>query len=139
VRFDEEVIAEFRANGGHAGGWLAQTPVVLIHHIGARSGAAYVTPLAYQPLCGGLVIVGSNGGSPADPAWCHNLRAHPRIDVEVGAEAFMVRAQELDEDARAELWPTLVAGAPVLGEYQATATRRFPVFLLTREGEASAT
>jgi deazaflavin-dependent oxidoreductase (nitroreductase family) len=137
VRFDEQVIAEFRANGGRVGGWLAQTPVVLVHHIGAKSGTAYVTPLAYQPLCGGLVIVGSNGGSPADPGWCHNLRAHPRIDVEVGAETFTVRAQELDDDARAELWPTLVAGAAVLGEYQATATRRFPVFLLTREGEAS--
>jgi deazaflavin-dependent oxidoreductase (nitroreductase family) len=134
VRYDDEVIAEFRANAGRVGGWLAGTPVVLIHHVGARSGSEYVTPVAYQPLRSGFVIVGSNGGSPADPGWCHNLRAHPRIDVEVGAERFAVRARELDDDARAELWPTLVAGAPTLGEYQARAARRFPVFLLTREG-----
>jgi uncharacterized protein len=137
VRFDEHVIAEFRANAGRVGGELAQTPMVLIHHIGARSGTACVTPLAYQPLRGRLAIVGSNGGSPADPGWCHNLRAHPRIDVEVGTERFSVRARELDDAARAEVWPTLVAGAPVLGEYQAKATRRFPVFLLRRESEGS--
>jgi deazaflavin-dependent oxidoreductase (nitroreductase family) len=132
---DDEVVAEFRRNGGHVGGWLAQTPVALIHHIGARSGIEYVTPLAYQSLLGGMVIVGSNGASPVDPGWCHNLRAHPRIDVEVGAGTFPMRARELDDVARSEIWPALVAGAPTLGEYQAKATRRFPVFLLTHESE----
>jgi deazaflavin-dependent oxidoreductase (nitroreductase family) len=139
VSTDDEIIAEFRRNAGRVGGWLAQTPIVLIHHVGARSGVERVTPLAYQALLGGLVIVGSNGASPVDPAWCHNLRAHPRIDVEVGADTLRVRAQELDDDARAAVWPALVAGAPVLGEYQAKATRRFPVFLLTSESEAPPT
>jgi deazaflavin-dependent oxidoreductase (nitroreductase family) len=133
---DDDVVAEFRRNGGHLGGWLAQTPVVLIHHVGARSGIEYVTPLAYQSLLGGLMVVGSNGASPVDPAWCHNLRAHPRIEIEVGADTFAARARELDDAARDAIWPTLVAGAPVLGEYQARATRRFPVFLLTHESEA---
>jgi deazaflavin-dependent oxidoreductase (nitroreductase family) len=136
---NDEVVAEFRRNGGHVGGWLAQTPVVLIHHIGARSGIEYVTPLAYQSMLGGLVIVGSNGASPVDPGWCHNLRAHPRIDVELGTGTFPMRARELDDAARAEIWPALVAGAPSLGEYQAQATRQFPVFLLTHESEASPT
>jgi deazaflavin-dependent oxidoreductase (nitroreductase family) len=139
VRTDDWVIAEFRRNAGHVGGELAQTPIVLVHHIGARSGIERVTPLAYQPLSGGLMIVGSNGGSPADPAWCHNLRAHPRIDVEVGTETFLACARELDDAARDAIWPALVEGAPVLGEYQAKATRRFPVFLLTRDSEAALT
>jgi deazaflavin-dependent oxidoreductase (nitroreductase family) len=139
VPTDDEIIAEFRRNAGRVGGELAQTPMVLIHHVGARSGIERVTPLAYQALLGGLVIVGSNGASPVDPAWCHNLRAHPRIDVEVGAGTIRVRAQELDDDARAAVWPALVAGAPVLGEYQAKATRRFPVFLLTPDSEPPST
>jgi deazaflavin-dependent oxidoreductase (nitroreductase family) len=136
MSYNDQVIEEFRQNAGRVGGWLAGTPVVLLHHVGASSGRTYVTPLAYQPLLGGLVIVGSNGGSPADPGWCHNLRAHPRIDVEVGTETLSVRAQELDGAARAGIWPLLVAGAPVLGEHQATTTRLFPVFLLTPETEA---
>jgi deazaflavin-dependent oxidoreductase (nitroreductase family) len=139
VSTDDEIIAEFRRNGGRVGGWLAGTPVVLIHHVGARSGIERVTPLAYQALLGGLVIVGSNGGSPVDPAWCHNLRANPRIDIEVGADTVQVLARELDDDTRADVWPALVAGAPVLGEYQAKSARRFPVFLLTPDSEAPLT
>jgi deazaflavin-dependent oxidoreductase (nitroreductase family) len=139
VRTDDQVIAEFRRNAGRVGGALADTPIVLIHHIGAQSGIERVTPLAYQPLLGGLVIVGSNGGAPADPGWCNNLRAQPRIDVEVGTGTFAVRARELDDGARAEIWPALVAGAPVLGDYQARSSRRFPVFLLTPDSEAPAT
>jgi deazaflavin-dependent oxidoreductase (nitroreductase family) len=132
---NDEVIAEFRENAGRVGGWLAGTPVLLLHHVGARSGTTYVTPLAYQPLRGGLMIVGSNGGSAVDPGWCHNLRAQPRIDVEVGTETLTVRGHELDDAARAEIWPVLVTGAPVLGEYQSTTTRLFPVFLLIPETE----
>jgi deazaflavin-dependent oxidoreductase (nitroreductase family) len=130
---NDEVIAEFRQDAGRVGGWLAGTPVVLLHRVGARSGTTYVTPLAYQSLRGGLVIVGSNGGSPADPGWCRNLRAHPRIEVEVGTETLRVRALELEDPVRGEIWSLLVAGAPVLAEYQATTTRRFPVFLLNPE------
>jgi deazaflavin-dependent oxidoreductase (nitroreductase family) len=133
---NDEVIAEFRQNAGRVGGWLAGTPVLLLHHVGAKSGTTYVTPLAYQPMRGGFVIVGSNGGSSADPAWCHNLRAQPGVDVEVVTETRRVLARELDDPARAEIWPALVAGAPVLGQYQATTTRRFPVFLLIPETEA---
>jgi uncharacterized protein len=107
VRFDEHVIAEFRANTERGGGWLAQSPVVPIHHV--RDGVR--DPARLPALCGGLVIVASNGGSPADPAWCHNLTAHPRIGVEVGAEAFTERARELDDDARARLWPATLAVA----------------------------
>lgn len=133
---NDQVIEEFRHNAGRVSGWLEGTPVVLVHHIGARSRTAYVTPLAYQSLRGGLVIVGSNGASPVDPAWCHNLRAHPRINVEVGTETLTVVATELDGVARADVWPALVAGAPSLGEYQEMTTRRFPVFLLTPDSEA---
>jgi F420H(2)-dependent quinone reductase len=60
-------------------------------------------------------------------------------DAEVGTQKLTVRAHELDDTAHAEIWPLLVAGAPVLGKYQATAARRFPVFLLTPETEAPQT
>lgn len=62
------------------------------------------------------------------------------MTVEVGTQTFTVLAQELDDTARAELWPKLVAewpkpvaGAPDLGAAQATTTRQFPVFILTRQ------
>ena len=107
--------------------------MILIHHVGARSGTERVTPLACSAQPGGrYVIVASNGGSPADPDWCRNLRANPRITVEVGAQAFTVLARELDDAARAGLWPKLVEEAPDLGRHQARTARQIPVFMLTR-------
>jgi len=81
-----------------------------------------------------FAFVASNGGSPSHPAWYHNLRAHPVITAEVGARTLTVVAEELDDSARAELWPKLVARFPAVGAYQATTARQIPVFILTRTG-----
>jgi deazaflavin-dependent oxidoreductase (nitroreductase family) len=103
--FNDKILAEFRANGGRVSGSLAGTPMILIHHIGAKSGIERVTPLACSPQDDGrIVIVASNGGSPTHPSWYYNPRANPRIEVEVGTETFTVLAEELDGTARAELW-----------------------------------
>jgi len=132
--FNTKIIEEFRANGGRVGGTLAGTPMVLIHHIGAKSGTARVTPLACNPQPDGrLAIVAANGGSPAHPNWYYNLKAHPAITVEAGTQTFTVLAEELDDAARAELWPKLVAQSPDLGKHQARTTRQIPVFMLTRQ------
>jgi len=129
-----KIIEEFRANQGRVGGPWAGTTLILIHHIGAKSGIERVTPLGCSPQGDGrFAIVASNGGSPAQPAWYHNLKANPRITVEVGTQTFTVLAEELDNAARAELWPKLVAWAPDLSEFQARTARQVPVFMLTRQ------
>jgi deazaflavin-dependent oxidoreductase (nitroreductase family) len=133
--FNIKMIEEFRANGGRVGGPWAGTTLILIHHIGARSGAERVTPLGCSVQGdGGFVIVASNGGSPAHPDWYYNLKANPRIKAEVGDQTFTVLAEELAGTARAELWPKLVAEYPSIGEYQVRTRRRIPVFMLTRQG-----
>jgi deazaflavin-dependent oxidoreductase (nitroreductase family) len=132
--FNKRTIKEFRASEGRVSGFSATTPVILIHHLGARSGIERTTPLGcFPPGDGRYVIVASSGGSPTHPDWYHNLKAHPQIDVEVGTRAFTVLAEELDGRARAELWPQLVADAPDLGKHATKTTRLFPVFLLTRQ------
>jgi deazaflavin-dependent oxidoreductase (nitroreductase family) len=132
--FNKRIIEEFRASEGRVSGFSARTPIILIHHIGARSGIERLTPLGCFPRGDDrYVIVASSGGSPTHPDWYHNLKAHPRIDVEVGIRAFTVLAEELDDRARAELWPKLVADAPDLGKHATKTTRQFPVFLLTRQ------
>jgi deazaflavin-dependent oxidoreductase (nitroreductase family) len=111
--FNQKIIAEFRANEGRVGGLLAGTPILLLHHIGARSGVERVTPLAYNPHGDdGFVIVASNGGSPTHPSWYYNLKTHPRIKVEVGTKTFTALTEELDSTVRADLWPKLIAAAP---------------------------
>ena len=130
------IIEEFRANTGCVGEEWAGNTLILVHHIGARSGIERVTPLGCFPQGDGrYVVVASNGGSPTHPAWFHNLKANPRIDVELGAETFTVLAEELDDAARAELWPKLVAEVTQLGTFQMRVKRQIPVFMLTRQDE----
>jgi deazaflavin-dependent oxidoreductase (nitroreductase family) len=132
--FNTMMIEEFRANEGRVGGSWAGTTLILIHHIGARSGTERVTPLGCSLQGDGrFAIVASNGGSPTHPDWYYNLKANPRITVEVGTQTFTVLAQELDGTVRAELWPKLVAEYPSIGEYQAGTPRQIPVFMLTRQ------
>ena len=139
--YNAKIIKEFRANQGRVGGMWTGTTLILIHHIGARSGIERVTPVACSPQGEGrFAIWAANGGSPTHPTWYYNLKAHPRITVEVGTQTFTVLAEELGGTARAELWPKLVAewpkpvaGSPDLGAAQAGTTRQFPVLLLTRQ------
>ena len=131
--YNARIIAEFRANEGRVGGPWEGITLILIHHIGARSGIERVVPLGYFPQGDGrFAIVASKGGSPAHPDWYYNLKANPRIHVEVGAQACTVLAEELDDTARAGLWPKLVAEFPSIGEFQARTARQIPVFMLTR-------
>ena len=131
--FDRRTVEEFRANGGQAGGVLAGTPLVLIRHIGARSGIEHVTPLAYSALDrDSIAIAASDGGSPNHPAWYHNLRANPAITVELGTERFEATAEEQAGPARADLWPKLVAQFPDLAKFAARTDRPIPLFLLRR-------
>ncbi len=117
------------------------TPLILIHHLGARSGIERVTPVACSPQGEGrFAIWAASGGAPAHPNWYCNLKAHPRITVEAGGRTFTVLAQERDGTARAGLWPKLVAqwprpvaGSPDLGAAQAGTSRQFPLFMLTRQ------
>jgi deazaflavin-dependent oxidoreductase (nitroreductase family) len=129
--FDRAIVEEFRANGGRVGGVLAGTPLMLVHHIGARSGVAHVTPLACTVRGPGeYLIVASNGGSRTHPAWYHNLKAHPVVTVELGAETFAATATELEGAERAAVWPGLLAASPSLRDFAARAGREIPVFAL---------
>ena len=133
--FNTKIIEEFRANEGRVGGDLAGTTIILIHHVGARSGIERVSPLGCFPQPGGrFAIVASNGGSPTHPSWYYNLKANPRIEVELGTERFTVVADELRGAARADLWPKLLAMSSSLREFATKTRRRIPVFMLTREG-----
>jgi deazaflavin-dependent oxidoreductase (nitroreductase family) len=136
--FNKKVIAEFRAHCGRVGGDLADTPLVLIHHIGVKTGIERVTPLAYsQQPDGSLVIAASNGGSARHPAWYHDLKAQPEIEVERGTDRFAAVAEEVTGAAHAGLWAQLVAESPALGTFQAMTTRRIPLFTLTANEEAA--
>ncbi len=122
----------YRLSGGRLGSKIGRAPVMLLDHVGAKSGQERTTPLLYLADGEDLVIVASRGGSKANPAWLFNLRAHPDTSVQVGRENYRVRAEELDSAARAEVWPRLVEMYPDYEVYQGRADREIPVIRLRR-------
>jgi deazaflavin-dependent oxidoreductase (nitroreductase family) len=70
------------------------TPLLLLHHIGAKSGASRVNPVAYLPDDARYLIWAANGGAPKHSAWYQNLKAHPNTTIEIGSETIDVVAEE---------------------------------------------
>ena len=129
--FNARIVDEFRANDGRVGDPFEDSSLILIHHVGAKSGIERVTPLGCFPQPDGrLAIVASNGGAEKTPDWYYNLKAHPEVNVEFGTESFEVAVREDAE--RERVWADAVRAAPGLGEYQNKVARRIPVLLLAR-------
>ncbi len=131
--WNQKIIEEFRANGGKVGGPFEGATMILVHHIGARSGTERVTPLVTFPQDDGrYVIIASKAGAPTNPDWYHNLKAHPEVDVEVGTETFPVQVVELEGAERDAVWAQVKAASPGFAEYEQKTTRTIPVLQLTR-------
>jgi deazaflavin-dependent oxidoreductase (nitroreductase family) len=106
--------------------------MILLHTIGAKSGQERVNPLVYQADGDRYVIFASFAGSPTNPAWYHNLIAHPDVTVEVGSERFSVHARVAEGDERDRLWARQKERVPTFAEYETKTTRAIPVIVLER-------
>ena len=124
------VIEEYRATGGQMSG--GGSNVVLVHHVGAKSGTKRVNPLAYRPAGDSIAVFGSNAGRPAHPDWYYNLLANPETVIELGSETIAVRARVATGAERAEIWDAQKADVPMFAEYEQKAPREIPVVILDR-------
>jgi deazaflavin-dependent oxidoreductase (nitroreductase family) len=104
---------------------------VLLHHRGARSGVTRATPLVYLTDGEDVILVASNGGSPHNPAWYHNIVAHPDVTLSDGTNKGPYRAREATGDQRLRLWEAAVTMYPGYTIYQSrTGGRQIPVLVL---------
>jgi deazaflavin-dependent oxidoreductase (nitroreductase family) len=135
--WNQQVITEFRANAGQVGGGFAGAPMVLVHHVGRKSGTEYVTPLVYLPKEGddsSIYIFASKAGAPAHPDWYHNLVEAGQTTVEVGSSTYPVTVTELSGDERDRVYAEQVKRMPGFGDYatKAAGIRTIPVLELAR-------
>jgi deazaflavin-dependent oxidoreductase (nitroreductase family) len=135
--WNQQVITEFRANGGRVGGGFTGAPMVLVHHVGRKSGKEYVTPLVYLPKegdDGSIYIFASKAGAPAHPDWYHNLVEAGQATVEVGGSTYPVTVTELSGDERDRVYAEQVQRMPGFGDYatKAAGIRTIPVLELAR-------
>lgn len=135
--FNDDIIAEFRAHDGIVTTMGFGKSLVVLHSVGARSGRPLENPLMGLPSeNGGVLVIGSAGGSPKNPAWVHNVRAEPNITIERHSDGGIVRervtARELHGDEWDAAWAKFTARSRGFEKYTETAEgRRFPIFELT--------
>jgi deazaflavin-dependent oxidoreductase (nitroreductase family) len=130
--WNEQIMAEFRANDGKVGGQFENLTLLLLHTTGAKSGEPRVNPAATFVIDGQQLIVGSAGGADADPAWVHNLRANPNAHIEIGTDEYDVVARELPRAERDAAYARIIELAPGFADYEKKTDRVIPVIELTR-------
>jgi len=125
-------VALYRRSGGRLGHRPpGLPPMLLLDHVGARSGIRRTSPLVYTRDGDEYVLVASKGGFPRHPAWFHNLRAHPDTTIQVGRRVLDVRARVASDAERERLWPKCVATYGGFAGYQARAGRTIPLVVLS--------
>jgi deazaflavin-dependent oxidoreductase (nitroreductase family) len=131
--WNQGIIDEFRANEGKVGGMFEGAPLLLLHHVGAKSGTERVSPLMYQAIDQGYAIFASKAGADTNPDWFHNLVANPEIKVEIGTETVPVTARVTQGNERARIWSKQKEEWPQFAEYErVTARQIIPVVVLER-------
>src|SRR5262245_26502713 len=121
----------YRMTGGVIGhSFPGAPPMLLLDHVGAKTGKLRTTPLAYIPDGDDYVIVASKGGHPKHPAWFHNVLASPDVRIQVKARRMTVRGREATSEERARLWPKVVAAYRGYASYQERTSRQIPLVIL---------
>jgi F420H(2)-dependent quinone reductase len=121
----------YRLTGGLVGHRIpGLPPMLLLEHVGAKSGQRRTSPLVYTEDGNQLVLVASKGGYPENPAWFHNLKANPDAIVQVGSQRRTVHAREARPEERGRLWPKVVDTYGGFAEYQERTDREIPLVVL---------
>lgn len=127
-------VAMYRRSGGRIGGHLPGWPsarILLLDHIGAKSGKRRTSPLMYHEDGDAVAVVASKGGQPTHPSWFHNLKASPDTTIQIGSTSRDVRARVATDVERDRLWPKLLEVYPGYDFFQRIAKgRKIPVVIL---------
>lgn len=133
--FNEGVIDDFRAHKGQiTKGVFTGRSLLLLTTRGAKSGRERTSPLAYTRDGDRIFVIASKGGAPTHPDWYRNLRANPKVTVEVGPERFEATASVAQGAERRRLYDLQSAHMPAFKDYEKKTSREIPVVLLERAG-----
>ena len=127
VRKDADRIME---SGSTDGSEMKGKPIILLTTIGAKSGKIRKTPLMRVEHGGEYAVVASLGGAPKNPVWFYNIKAHPQVELQDGADTKDYEAREVFGDEKAAWWERAVEAWPDYAEYQTKTDRQIPVFVL---------
>ena len=135
--WNEGIVAEFRANEGRVDGQFKGANMILMHHVGRRSGTRYIAPVVYftrEDAPGAMFVVASAAGAPRNPQWYDNMTGAGRASVEVGTETFDVDVEEVTGERYRQVFADIKQQAPGFGDYEKKidGARVLPVLALRR-------
>lgn len=118
---------------GKSGKAFGSMPALVLTTIGRKTGELRRTPLAYIPDGeGGWLIIAAYAGAVNNPAWYHNIAAHPdRVSIELDGRTHDVTVEELHGPQRERAWRQIVAANDRFAGYQKKTDRQLPVIRLT--------
>lgn len=130
-----EQVETYERTGGREANTLRDTglPIIVVTMRGSKSGKVRKTPLMRVEHNGEYALVASKGGTPENPVWYQNLKAHPdEVALQDGEKPFDVDVRELAGEERSGWWDRAVAAYPPYADYQRNTKRVIPVFVATR-------
>ena len=106
-------------------------PIVLLHARGAKTGVERTTPLLATKTGEQIIVVASKAGAVKHPAWYHNVRANPEVEVSVDGERRPMQARTAAGNERERLWAVVCDNYSGYATYQRRAgSREIPVVVL---------
>jgi deazaflavin-dependent oxidoreductase (nitroreductase family) len=133
--YGQEHVRQYRATDGEYGhDWRRGSSILLLTTTGHSSGEPRTMPLIYGRSGDDHLVVASNGGSDAPPAWYVNLKANPEVEVQVLGDRFRARARDATAVEKPAMWREMVSHWPPYDDYQARTDREIPVVVLERVG-----
>jgi F420H(2)-dependent quinone reductase len=118
-----------KTNGKFGNKFLRGAEVGILTTTGRKSGEARDSPLLFLPEGKRIVLVASQGGRATNPMWYLNLKANPRVRVQIKDDVLDLTAHEADEAERQQYWPKLVAMYPAFDDYQSWTHRVIPLVI----------
>jgi deazaflavin-dependent oxidoreductase (nitroreductase family) len=120
-------ISVYRRTNGRLGAKLLWFPAALLTTTGRKSGQPRTTATLYLRDGQKVVLPASFGGRDGNPMWYLNLRANPRVRVQVRDEHLAMSARDATEEERRRYWPVLIRMYPPYKGYRDAADRVIPL------------
>lgn len=118
----------YRRSGGEGlGGTFQNIPVALLTTTGRKTGQPRVSPLYFLRDGDRVIVAASKVGAEKNPMWYLNLKANPKVSVQIKREVLDLTARDASEEERAKYWPQLVKMYPSYEDYQSWTDRTIPI------------